>query len=65
MDKFCQEFGKLPDFIKHNETIKNNRFISFSYFLLNEIYIFWNKLKEFLNLKNQTKYYLECLKRKI
>jgi hypothetical protein len=65
MDKFCQEFGKLPDFIKHNETIKNNRFISFSYFLLNEIYIFWNKLKEFLNLKNQTKYYIECLKRKI
>ena len=65
MDKFCEEFGKLPDFIKHQENIKKNRFISFSFFLMNEIYIYWNKLKEFLNLKNQTQYYIEYLKQKL
>ena len=65
MDKFSKEFGKLPDFIKHNENIKNNRFICFSYFLLNEIYIYWNKIKQFLSLKNKTQYYIDCLKKKI
>ena len=65
MDKFSELFDKLPDFIKHQGDIKNNRFISFSYFLLHEIYIYWNKLKEFLNLKNQTQKDIDCLNQKI
>ena len=65
MDKFSELFGKLPDLIKYKGDIKNNRFISFSYFLLNEIYIYWNKLKEFLNLKRQTQNYIERLKNKV
>ena len=65
MNKFSELFGKLPDLIKYKGDIKNIRFISFSYFLLNEIYIFWNKLRDFLNLKKQTQTYIECLKKKI
>ena len=65
MDKFSELFDKLPDLIKYKGDIKNNRFVSFSYFLLKEIYIYWNKLKEFLNLKKQTQKYIECLKLKI
>lgn len=65
MDKFSEIFDELPDFIKHQGEIKNNRFISFSYFLLHEIYIYWNKLKEFLNLKGKAQFDIECLKKKI
>ena len=65
MNKFSEIFCELPDFIKNQGEIKNNRFISFSYFLLNEMYIYWNKLKEIISLKDKAQNYIECLKNKI
>ena len=65
MNKYKELFEQLPDFIKNQDDINKDKFIKFSYFLMHEIYNYWNKLKEFLNLKNQTQCYIEHLKLKI
>jgi hypothetical protein len=64
MDIFNKIFEELPDCIKNPDIIRNNRFISFSYFLLHEIYNYWNELKEMRNLKEKTQKYLQCIKKK-
>ena len=65
MCKFNEMFEKLPDLIKYQGDIKTCRFISFSYFLILEIYQYWNKLKESINIKNETNSYIHYLKDKI
>ena len=65
MDEFNELFEKLPDLIKYQGDIKNCRFISFSYFLLLEIYNYLNKLKECIDLKNKTQSYIQRLKNKL
>ena len=65
MNKFIELFEKLPDLIKYQGDIKNCRFICLSYFLINEIYLYWIKVEEFINLKNKTHSYILCLKEKI
>ena len=64
MNKYNKLFDKLPDFIKNQGDMKNDKFIKFTYFLMQEIYNYWNKLKESLNLKNKTQSYIEHLKYK-
>lgn len=64
MNKYNKLFDKLPDFIKNQGDMKNDKFIKFTYFLMHEIYNYWNKLKESLNLKNKTQSYIEHLKYK-
>ena len=65
MCKFNEMFEKLPDLIKYQGDIKTCRFICFSYFLILEIYQYWNKLKESINIKNETNSYIHYLKDKI
>ena len=64
MNIFNKIFAELPDCTKNQDIIKNNRFISFSYFLIHEIYNYWNKLKEISNLKEKTQSYIQSLKEK-
>lgn len=65
INKFNELFEKLPDLIKYQGEIKNCKFISFSYFLIHELYIYWNKIKEFHDVKNKTQTYIKYLKSKI
>jgi hypothetical protein len=65
INKFNELFEKLPDMIKYQGEIKNCKFISFSYFLIHELYIYWNKIKEFHDVKNKTQTYIKYLKSKI
>lgn len=65
IDKYIEIFKKLPDLIKYEGEIKNNKFICFSYFILFEANNYWIKFKEYIQLKNKTQHYLDCLKIKI
>ena len=47
INKFNELFEKLPDLVKYQGEIKNCKFISFSYFLIHELYIYWDKIKEY------------------
>ena len=63
--KFNELFEKLPDLVKYQGEIKNCKFISFSYFLIHELYIYWDKIKEFHEVKNKAQTYIKYLKSKI
>jgi hypothetical protein len=65
INKFNELFEKLPDLIKYQGEIKNCKFISFSYFLIHELYIYWDKIKEYHDVKNKTQTYIKYLKSKI
>ena len=65
IDKYIELFEELPDLIKYEGDIKNNRFISFSYFILYEAKNYFIKLKEFIQLINRTNYYIDYLRKKI
>jgi hypothetical protein len=55
----------MPDLIKYQGEIKNCRFISFSYFLLHEIYNYWIKFKNVEDVKIKAQSYIQSLKNKI
>lgn len=65
MIQFSDIFERMPDLIKYQGEIKNCRFISFSYFLLHEIYNYWNKFKNVLDVKIKAQSYIKSLKNKI
>jgi len=65
MIQFSDIFERMPDLIKYQGEIKNCRFISFSYFLLHEIYNYWNKFKNVLDVKIKAQSYIQSLKNKI
>ena len=65
MIEYSDIFERMPDLIKYQGEIKNCRFISFSYFLLHEIYNYWNKYKNVLDVKNKAQSYIQSLKNKI
>ena len=65
INKFNELFEKLPDLVKYQGEIKNCKFISFSYFLIHELYIYWDKIKEYHDVKNKTQTYIKYLKSKI
>ena len=65
MYQFSDIFERMPDLIKYQGEIKNCRFISFSYFLLHEIYDYWNKFKNVLDVKIKAQSYIQSLKNKI
>jgi hypothetical protein len=65
INKFNELFEKLPELIKYQGEIKNCKFISFSYFLIHELYIYWDKIKEYHDVKNKTQTYIKYLKSKI
>ena len=62
---FIELFEKLPDLIRYEGDIKNNRFISFSYFILYEMNNYLKKNKELAQIKDKIQYYIDCLKKKI
>lgn len=65
INKFNELFVKLPDLVKYQGEIKNCKFISFSYFLIHELYIYWDKIKELHDIKNKAQNYIKYLKSKI
>ena len=65
IDKYIELFDELPDLIKYEGDIKNNRFISFSYFILFELNNFLKKIKEIIQLKNKMLHYIDGLRKKI
>ena len=65
MDIFCDMYNTLPDLIKYSGNIGSNKFVCFSYFLIKEIYEYWNNLKKCIELKNKTQSNIEYLKTKI
>jgi hypothetical protein len=64
MIQFSDIFERMPDLIKYQGEIKNCRFISFSYFLLHEIYNYWNKFKNVEDVKIKAQSYIQSLKKK-
>ena len=62
---FIELFEKLPDLIRYEGDIKNNRFISFSYFILYEMNNYLKKNKELAQNIDKIQYYIDCLKKKI
>jgi hypothetical protein len=64
MKAFDELYGTLPDLIKHSGIIKTNKFICFSCFLIKEIHEYRKNLKQFIDVKNKTKAYIDVLKRK-
>ena len=65
IEKFNELFEQLPNLIKYEGEIKNNKFICFSYFILYEANNYWINYKEYIQLKNKTQYYIDSLKKKI
>lgn len=65
IDKYIELFDELPDLIKYEGDIKNNRFISFSYFILFELNNYLKKIKEIIQLKNKMLHYIDGLRKKI
>ena len=65
IEKYIELFDELPDLIKYEGDIKNNRFISFSYFILFELNNFLKKIKEIIQLKNKMLHYIDGLRKKI
>ena len=63
--KFNELFEKLPDLVKYQGEIKNCKFISFSYFLIHELYIYWDKIKGIHDVKNKAQAYIKYLKSQI
>ena len=63
--KFNELFEQLPNLIKYEGEIKNNKFICFSYFILYEANNYWLNYKEYIQLKNKTQHYIDSLKKKI
>jgi hypothetical protein len=64
MNIFNELFGTLPDLIKYHGSIKSNKFICFSYFLIKEIQEYYNKKKQLVYIKDKTQSSIEDLKRK-
>ena len=64
MKAFDELYVTLPDLIKHSGIIKTNKFICFSCFLIKEIHEYRKNLKQFIDVKNKTKAYIDFLKRK-
>jgi len=64
MKAFDELYVTLPDLIKHSGIIKTNKFICFSCFLIKEIHEYRKNLKQFIDVKNKTKAYIDVLKRK-
>ena len=65
IDKYIELFEELPDLIKYEGDLKNDRFISFSYFILFEVNNYLKKIKEIIQLKNKTLHYIDGLRKKI
>lgn len=65
INKFNELFEKLPDLVKYQGEIKNCKFISFSYFLIHELYIYWDKIKELHDIKTKAQSNIKFLKSKI
>jgi hypothetical protein len=65
MDKFNELFEHMPNLIKYDGEIKNNKFISFSYFILYEVNFYWKQYRECIEFKNEAEYYIDYLKKKI
>ena len=63
--KYNRLFEKLPNLIKYEGKIKNNKFISFSYFILYEANFFLKKYKELIRNKIETQNSIDILKKKI
>ena len=65
MNIFSDLYRTLPDLIRYSGNIKGNKFVCFSYFLIKEIYDYWNNFKNLVELKNKTQSYIEYLKAKL
>ena len=65
IDKFNELFEEIPNLIKYEGEIKNNKFICFSYFILYEVNCYWKKYKEYTQLIFKIKNSIELLKKKI
>ena len=65
IDKYIELFEELPDLIKYEGDLKNDRFISFSYFILFEVNNYLKKIKEIIQLKNKMLHYIDGLRKKI
>ena len=62
---FNELFEELPDLIKYVGKFKNSKFISFSYFIIKELYIHFQDIRKFIDIKNDIKEFIACLKKKI
>ena len=65
IDKFSQLFEEIPNLIKYEGEIKNNKFICFSYFILYEANYYWKNYIEYTQLIFKIKNSIELLKKKI
>ena len=65
IDKYNQLFEELPDLIKYDGEIKNIKFISFSYYILNEANNHLKTIKNSIKVKNEIQNYIDSLKNKI
>ena len=65
IDKYNELFEELPDLIKYDGEIKNIKFISFSYYILNEANNHLKTIKNSIKVKNEIQNYIDSLKNKI
>ena len=65
IDKYIELFEELPDLIKYEGEIKDIKFISFSYYILNEVNNYFKTLKNSIKVKNEIQSYIDSLKTKI